>query len=918
MRQISGAALAAINQSSGLEPVIIVQVFWNGNATNYCDRKFEQAGLIGRLLEIGSIEDTVDINGGASSTSLSITLDDVDGSIKAIFDNIDIHKTYVQVLQWFSNIPLSDAFVIYEGEIYSPITWSEGARTLKFDVVSKITDIEIGFSVEEGTFPFMATSLVGQAWPVVFGTVAGLKPLDLNESPTAVFAEGFSILDENIWRADIAKQTEAIANLKQQADAAWALGLENAYKAGQFKGSFINILGFPDDPTQAAQYDTAASSYFAQAANYRAEMEKQKLELIRLNRLHDEQEGYAKTVIRISGSNLPQGVPFKIEFANVWTANAVVVGDRIVLSNIEIKIDVNAVQGLNNYAFSIGAQPDDVQNVPINPYTHQPFNDGLPHVITDQYVRVQEPVRFTWIEGGTEIKIFNLPRYYIVAIGVVDVLNVWGHTKYGRNTVPRDAYVIDYPDLGGGLVITRLLLPTPLPSLPGFWQEGALEVDVQSSVGSNTVDIMRWVIARWGTFPIDDASFDYVRTKVDPFPANFALTSRMNVVNFLKDVAYQSRCAIWLRDRRYFIKFLPEVPTPLDTITDSDIENNTISVTTTETERLVTKYVAEWKSRIGQDKFDQIIYRYNVQRYGIIEERYNFYIYNQYECVEQAALFWSIRKSNTFKLMKMKVMLNKIRTETFDDVSFSFNERLVSNSPVTGMITKAAFEPDSDTVALDVWLPIRFGEMEPYVFTYPANTQLIFPPLTDPNIQTGNPFAGASGQFMDKTLIPHYVGIKFSFFNPWTQGPGLPANQPPNPQQLIVGLDSPIINFGRPTGINASFNNFNDRTQFKIADIVNFPFKTAVPNAFFGLVVEQTDTTLYKCNVYTQGLDGAATSLRVRIATLLPDTVLQPGTPLVVYRTVFVVTDNIGQQATRFEYWAQPATWYVQPVDGGP
>ncbi len=905
MRTVSPTALAAINATSGLEPVIIVQVFWNGIATNYCDRKFAQAGLIGRLVTIGGIEDVIDINGGASSVNLSIVLDDVDGSIKSIFDNQDIHKTYVQVLQWFVEIPLSDAFVIFEGEIYSPIVWSEGDRTLKFDVVSKIADIEVGFSVEEGAFPYVATSLVGQAWPVAFGTVAGLKALDLNESPTAVFAEGFSILDENIWANDILKQTDAITAAETQGDAAWALGIENAYKAAQFKGSIINILGFPDDPVQASQYDTAASGYFAQAANYRQEALRMTQEAAALRKLHDEQKSYAKTNVRISGSNFPVGVPFQVEWNNVWTANAVIVGDHIALNNIQIKIDVNAVQGLNDY------NSTDAKQDPPEKDQHR----SIPPRITDHYKRVQAPVRFTWIDGGTELKVFNLPRYFIVSIGAVNVLNVWGKTKYGRAVVPRNDYIIDYPNMGGGLVITRLVLPTPLPSLPGYWQEGPLEVDVQSSVGSNVVDIMRWVIARWGTFPVDEASFDYARFKVNPYPANFALTSRINVVQFLKDLAYQSRCAIWLRDRTYFIKYLPEVVAPVDTITDSDVEINTLTITSTETERLVTKYIAEWRQRTGQDKPDEIIYRYNINRYGVIEERYNYYIYNQYECVEQASLFWAIRKSNTFKLVSMKCALNKMRLETFDDVAFAFNEPLVANVPVVGQLTKVAFSPDDDSVSIDAWLPVRFGEMYPYVFAFPDSTQAIFPPLTDPNIQSGNPFDHATGEVMPRGFYPQAVGIKFSFFNPWTQGPGIAANAAPNPQQLVTVLNSAALSLFRPPGVVAPFNNFNDKTIYRVEDLQLFPFKSTGPNTFYGVVQSQTDENLYKCDVYTTGLSGSPVTLRVRMAKLLDGTVLQPGTPLTVYRTIYNVVDTGGQTSVKFEYWAQPPTWFVQPVD---
>src|SRR4051812_41649153 len=108
MRQLSGASLLEITKTSNVEPVIAVRIFWNGGTTNYCDRKFAEEGLVGKLLQISGIEDVVDINQAATSVSLTILLDDSDGSIKNIYDYVDIHKTYVQVLQWFKGIPFSD------------------------------------------------------------------------------------------------------------------------------------------------------------------------------------------------------------------------------------------------------------------------------------------------------------------------------------------------------------------------------------------------------------------------------------------------------------------------------------------------------------------------------------------------------------------------------------------------------------------------------------------------------------------------------------------------------------------------------------------------------------------------------------------------------------------------------------------
>ncbi len=42
--------------------------------------------------------------------------------------------------------------LIFRGKISSPVVWSEGDRTVSFNIISQIEDAEIGFSPEEGQF----------------------------------------------------------------------------------------------------------------------------------------------------------------------------------------------------------------------------------------------------------------------------------------------------------------------------------------------------------------------------------------------------------------------------------------------------------------------------------------------------------------------------------------------------------------------------------------------------------------------------------------------------------------------------------------------------------------------------------------------------------------------------------------------
>lgn len=876
MRSISTYALQTLQTQAGIEPVIIVRVWWGGDAyTSYCDRKFAAEGLSGKLLEIGGIEDIVDINAAASSVSLTVTLDDSDGEIKQIYNTKDIHKVYVQVLQWFNGIPLSDAFAIFEGEISSPIVWNEGARTLRFDIVTKLEDREVGFSAEEGQFDFIPASTIGVAWPLVFGRVAGVRLIQLTEAPTAILSEGFGIVDEDIWQSELDSLDAAIAAAWANAQSAYVLGVSNAYIAG----AFTAYGSLPDDPAMALQYNQAAASYYAQANQYSDEYfrlvdERTAKEAERL-----EQRSYQKSTLTITQTNLPVGVNLTVEIGN-YTATAVVnATNQMTLSNLTEKINVNDKIGSNDYLFS---EP------------------------TDEYKREARGQKFNWIDGGTKIQVFNFPRHYIAGIGDLQILNVWARNKSGKAVVPAGWYTKSVVDFGGGLTATKIIFETPITSRPGEWEDGDIEIDCISEVGTNVVDIMEWVIERYCSLGIDTDSFDHVRTLVEEYPANFCVTSRIEVIQLLKDIAFQSRCAIWINDRKFFLRYLPEALAPVDTITEDDIEVNTIEVLTTDTERIVTKFTAVWRERHNQNEPNKIIYRYNIPKYGVQEEEYDFYIYNHHELVAKSAEFWMIRKSNMFKRISCKILLHKLRIETFDPVEIDLQEDIVATGAVTGVIERATFNPDDDTISIEAWLPVRLGEMTVYSFAQPMDVTDIYPVEDDPNVVTGNPYSEASGELIPANLVPSNIQLVPTPFNPFTRGRYRPIGDSgdvaPDIGSVVFQLSPSEINGARPAGI-ATFNN---EKKYLVNPVQEFAFKSVVPSSFFGYVVSKLNEGLYLVRAYLRGFNNSETDIQVRIPAIRDGSVLPLNYPIVVHRTVWAEADG----SIAFEYWAQPPIWH--------
>ena len=62
----------------------------DGSTAVYADRTI--GDIPGRIVEVGELDDAVNLSGSSGSQSLAVTLDDTDGSIKAILDSQDVHK----------------------------------------------------------------------------------------------------------------------------------------------------------------------------------------------------------------------------------------------------------------------------------------------------------------------------------------------------------------------------------------------------------------------------------------------------------------------------------------------------------------------------------------------------------------------------------------------------------------------------------------------------------------------------------------------------------------------------------------------------------------------------------------------------------------------------------------------------------
>jgi len=746
MRNLSATAIAAMQTRLGTEPIVIIEIEWNLEASttraSYADR--DVGNIPGKIVEVSALDNVISIDQNEDTAEMDIKLDDTDGSIKAIMDQFDIHKRDVWVYHWFEGMPLDDKFLLFRGKISSPVSWVEGDQTVSFSVVTQIEDKEAGFSPEEGQFPFIPRDMVGRVWPSIFGTGIDVPAVQCNKAvtgttlcpvgilsgvsehlnapygakpPNTMLAHMTAAHHWNVaaqWQGhdnDVAKDHYDKADAaNEQATKAWDQYLRakqcaiaqrqatvDAALAQGIGCNPVRILGGEDFPRGGITL-VIGGAYFTGSFSTAVGEE----DMFHISsRSHPPDEEAATRDATDNGSPYCQqdpGVPADIKLQSKIPCTGGESAPVGSMSSGNFKINGECVR--RDQAFFIRGP---------NPEPNPPKNDVLKHF---------------WANSGSQVSIGgDEPITYIVSIVPGTVLQVKAFKNFHGLSVlthvPTDLYEVR--EITYGTISTvQVVVNKALSTITDQEWDDDLYVTFQSDVGPNICDILKYLIDTYSEMTYDLVSFDEVQAKLEIFPANFALLERKNIVAVLNEIAFQARCSLRLIDGIFYIRYLAEEPAAVDTITETDIDHNTIVMELTSTENVVTKYTATWRVSYAQKELNKLILRHNVRKYGIQEEEYEYYIYNQPDIIHKVATFWLIRKSNTWKRLKFDTFLQKINLEAFDAITLDFDKPYVANGPVKGILEVADLDTDNQSMTMECWLPVKSGEMEAYDFAWPA------------------------------------------------------------------------------------------------------------------------------------------------------------------------------------------------------
>jgi hypothetical protein len=712
-RTFSTAIQGEIDKQYAGEPMVLVEVEWvTGMPVAYTDRKLNgQDYPYPYVINISQFDSTKVLSGNGDSQQVTITMNDIDGSLRAIIDTQDIHLKIVRLYLTFQGLPLEEKALMFEGVINSPMTWDEGGRTLTFDVLSKIESVEAGFTMEDGDFPFIDPADRNSPWPLVFGDICNMKAVQVRGTRKGFLAEGVGVKDPTIEER-LCQAYKLQCPTVQSATS--ADGGVNAGAGGSTGGGttyMTNVqTGKKDKQCVKRRADKICEILF----------EKQ------------QQEQYVKTQFTIrNGTEFPQDQTITIQIN-------------------EVKFEGS----MNGETFSVSQviHPDPKDNPPCvdtpepgwgyrwgHGFTENPTtvagcqsggNDYNQQVVGGggeswKYFNTFERSNFIWLPPGTTVLLADEAEVInTVSLVPGTVTQVAAYRNYSDTSlltaVDTDRYTVVTTDYGGYDVV-EVWLDAPLSTIEDEDWDDDIFVSFSSSIGPSPADEIQWLVETYTDLTVDAASFASVKSSLTNYPSNFFRKSRDRVLDLIRDIAYQARCAVFIRDNVVYLVYLSKEPTSVATITESDILPNSFRITHTTTENLQTRHTISWsEGEAGVFKSDEtdfeFVLKHNIPKYGVFEGDYNYFTMNIFELVEKSATFWMIRKSNTWKHIEFETPLTHLNLDVFDAITVN-----LSQFPTTKcVIEEARFNLDTNTISFKCWTPIRMGESSEYTWAWPA------------------------------------------------------------------------------------------------------------------------------------------------------------------------------------------------------
>lgn len=715
MKTLSGSASTAAGHALGEEPLIVIKVEWATGATWYADKDMTLHSASGRILNASSLSAQVRQAGLGSVGEMSFTLSDDDSHFRTQIDKNCPEGTPVTVYQCFESAKEeSDLIILIKGIMVSP-EWSEGDRTFRFSVETKVQDLEVGFEIEQDIFddstdtiPFLSDQAVGRAFPLCFGSNVHVPAMKLYAPPETALNQAFKTGDNSFFVDDASRFPETcevnIDGIIFLVEVDKTLNKMTVLDANRPKYQNIPFAARGTDEDAVNPWVAWVSQDVPLANNFiYFTAENGNTDYHRIIK----QEGRK---IWLDSRKIQRNPALSTDF---WMPNGFAtvpqpIGPGTTIAEvaklgragwgIEMSYQGGATASGNTGAdIVIGGFRDTAQVIQD---VHWKFTGG-------------QQVQF-WSGGGQNRNV----KYVVNLIPASEIKAVYAWRRNPKSgirsfrQVPTSYYAWSLGEALFGHTCATVTLSVPLSEYYGQGWEETIYVSHKSSVGPNVSTVLKWLLDTWSSVATDSTSFTAVAALCANYPVAIVLQQKANVVNLCEDVARKARCAILIEDGVARIKYLSKEPDVDYTIDEDTVERQTFTWTNTRIEEVVTSYRATWKQDYSgrPNKEHKLVKTENVDKFGLVRSEVDFNIYNVESLVQKSVTFWAHRLANAWRYAKVNVLKRTaFALEMLDCVGV--NLALAPGSPKS-VIQAHSFEADADdqtAFGLSLWLPWLAG-----------------------------------------------------------------------------------------------------------------------------------------------------------------------------------------------------------------
>ena len=749
MRNISTPTETKINTRLGTEPQLILQINWSTGVEYYGFKTFSLGGwsVQGKMLDFSAISSQGKQDTTGEVSSANVKLDDSDGSLKTKVDRVLLESTSITVYHYFEGLSQSDLVVVLKGIISGDINWSEGERSLSFDIESYVEDRSVGYAPEAGAFANLAEEAIGVVWPLCFGTVLKVPAVRVKYRARGRLAYGINHNFDNfrvengedfpqgtpinLRIADIRFQgtfdedifTVIQRNLPHHTNI--AIGNRRFFDTSYLDASVVwlidqpNIIGlycYVNHPTHGPMVNKCVG--------------------------HEGQKYF---------------------FAKPWRPSGT-------LLNVRLTLNDTILETAPIPRSSWGAT-----------YTIENIATWYETLVSSEHEEVRSVTTIVQgmfaIRPGTIVnqEVSYNTTYVINAIPSIEKLEVFAYRTYrGKKIfapVPKSYYILNLSNTLGTQNCTTLEFPISLEDYQGENWESTIYVSLRSTVGPNAASIISWLLNTYSSLTPDPVSFTSVNTKLQKYPCGFTVFDQPNVLDLCEEIAWQSRCALFIDNGIVYIKYLSEIPSSPGTIDETDTILKTMQLSFSSTEDIYTRVIAKWRKDYSEEEGVEREYRYsnNINTFGLRVLEKDFYIYNIESLVVLSASWWGYRYSNSWRRIAIDTILRTLEFQHFDPATFDFT--VLSSNNIRGILDLINHDPQENVIHLEAELASNAGNIDG------GNN-----PLENTNYWTGDPSypVGASNP------MPSDVGygraqIEYDVPTEDQNGPGDPPPPPPPP-----------------------------------------------------------------------------------------------------------------------------------------